>query len=227
MRRIWLLVMTVAFSVAVSSAESAGLEQQPKRHTSLTQRGDTKPCGISPVEGSGDGLTLDEMWQREIAVAREEADRFLQLQHFDEMSTAPTRAPTSAPVPTAPPSGAGTPGPDSCLGGLTRDEYLFQELSSITDPIVLANSSTAQGRAFQFMVAEDPLQPNVCAYPTLDQRYGLATLAYSTNVNNWTNSENWLQDLPECDWFGVSCENGRVSNLTLSECHNQVAKHER
>jgi hypothetical protein len=175
------------------------------------------------VEKSDEGLSLEEMWRREISLAQEEADRFLQIQHDNGMSVAPTMAPVPV-TPTAAPSTSATPGPDSCLGGLTREEYLFNQLSALTNSSLLSNNATPQGRAYQFMTV-DPLQPNVCSYPTIDQRYGLATLAYATNVNNWTNSENWLQDTRECEWFGVFCESdGRVVNLTLSKCSSVRAQ---
>jgi hypothetical protein len=216
----WRLLVVTAVSWAASIGAVAS--EEPRRHPWLAKRG----LGNVRQAGDASGQSLEEMWLREIALAQEEADRLLQGQVGGGMSVVPTSAPVPQPttvppasiVPTEQPAASGGPtlGPDSCLDGLTREEYLFAELSAITDPTLLANTSTPQGRAFEFMTV-DPLQPNVCTYPTIDQRYGLATLAYSTNVANWTASDNWLQDAPECEWFGVACENGRVANLSLSE----------
>ena len=66
------------------------------------------------------------------------------------------------------------------------------------------------------MANGDPLLPNPCTYPTILQRYGLATFYYSTGGMNWFDDTDWLGNTVECDWFGVVCNDGvNAANLTL------------
>lgn len=202
------------------------------------------------------GRSLEDVWNSEILLAQQEAERLLQAfdmsvptrQPIPNIPTAPSprpagsgppanppaRAPSQSPVtaptasgppvpggvPTSPPAGSGGPtlGPDSCLNGRTRDEYLLDQLSLITNQTLLLDTATPQGQAYAFMTEGDALAPNVCVYPTLDQRYGLATLYYATNGADWTAQQGWLDGIPECEWGGIACEFGRVSNLTLCTC---------
>jgi Leucine-rich repeat (LRR) protein len=46
----------------------------------------------------------------------------------------------------------------------------------------------------------------------------LTALYNSTNGDNWTRKDSWLgQRGTECDWFGVTCEEGHVIGLSLPE----------
>ncbi|EEC45416.1 predicted protein, partial [Phaeodactylum tricornutum CCAP 1055/1] len=104
----------------------------------------------------------------------------------------------------------------SCLNGTTPESYLISRLSSITDPVLLADVATPQGQAVQFLANEDPLDPDLCTYPTLEQRYGLSTLYFATNGGIWTNNSGWLGPTPECEWLGVICNDNVVAtNVTL------------
>jgi hypothetical protein len=143
---------------------------------------------------------------------------------------APTRAPTAAPILGTPvpspamttfrPTMGGTtvqPTLDiSCLLGRSPTQYLLDELSLITDVALLMNPATPQGRAFLFMDG-DPLlmDTGVCSYPTIDQRYGLATFYFSTNGESWIEDTGWLGPLGECDWFGVTCQDGTFTTDLL------------
>jgi len=40
----------------------------------------------------------------------------------------------------------------------------------------------------------------------LVQRFVLATLYYSSEFENWTNSSKWLSKNHECEWYGISCD---------------------
>lgn len=225
MRHLCLAVLTLATTTASSSVlEDQGQQQWPSR----------RGGGIDSVHMDGiyNGLSLEEMWKSEIAIAQMEAERLLGQHGMSVPSRQPTPilppssvAPVTPPTlptpiiqPTVPPgSGVPTPGPDSCLTGQTRDEFLLSQLSFVTNTSLLLNPSTPQGLAYLFMTT-DPLLPNVCTYPTIDQRYGLATFYYATTGADWLNSQGWLGPTDECQWFGVSCENDRVSNLTLRKC---------
>lgn len=106
---------------------------------------------------------------------------------------------------------------NQCLLGRTPTQYLQDELSLITDPVLLLNPSTPQGSAFLF-ITDDPLimEVGVCSYPTIAQRYGLATFYFSTNGEAWTQNTGWLGTAGECDWFGVTCVDGiNITDLLL------------
>jgi Leucine-rich repeat (LRR) protein len=52
-------------------------------------------------------------------------------------------------------------------------------------------------------------------------RIGLATLFFSTFGESWQESDGWLSESHECDWYGIECspadETGRVVGISLSE----------
>ena len=126
--------------------------------------------------------------------------------------------PSPSPPSPSPPSGTLPPptfAPGECLeGGITRDDYLIQELSRITDPSILLDSNTPQGQALIFLSVDDPLFPDVCTYP-IEQRYSLLTLYYSTNGASWNNRAGWLDGSSECTWFGITCEGELVTEVDL------------
>ena len=126
--------------------------------------------------------------------------------------TAPgiTPAPVTVPGMTSPPVVAPTPGGD-CLVGTTRDAYLRDLLSMITDPTILANATSPQSMALNWITLDDPLQIDPCVYPTVQQRYGLATLYYATDGAGWVSNEGWIGALPECQWFGITCNDANVT----------------
>lgn len=123
--------------------------------------------------------------------------------------------PTNAPEPTTPPqpSEPTTPqepttppaptNPGECLEGTTKEDYLLNILSAVTDAALLQDPDTPQGEAFQFMV-DDTI--DVCTYPTLEQRYGLSVFYFSTEGDDWLENEGWVQSgVNECEWFNVTC----------------------
>jgi hypothetical protein len=92
----------------------------------------------------------------------------------------------------------------------------LEELSTVTSSELLLNTSTPEGQAFVWMTETDPLMPNVCTYPTLLQRYGLATFYYATDGDNWLVKDGWLGMDEECVWAGIECTDGILaSNMTL------------
>ena len=188
---------------------------------------------------------LAHLWEDEAILAQSEAERVLFEWHniFNSLPSprptsnptpppvpgGPTRAPfpatarptgpggqTDPPAPTASPVATASPTPNDCLVGTTRDAYLLQQLSQVTSATLLTNPSTPQGRAFIFML-NDPLNPDVCTYPTLNQRFALASIYYSTNGDSWTNDSGWLLASGECTWNGVTCEGGAVTTLELGK----------
>ena len=79
-------------------------------------------------------------------------------------------------------------------------------LGKVTEASLLDDASTPQGMAFRWILDTDPAQIDPCKYPTLEQRYALATFYYSTNGDDWTNTNAWLSGANECTWLGVKCD---------------------
>lgn len=128
----------------------------------------------------------------------------------------PTEPPTAEPTlpPTASPAPSSAP-TESCFSGQTREEYLLPILSEVTDSDILLDPSTPQGMAFRYMADDDPF--NFCL-TSIEQRYGLTTLYYSTAGETWTRSDEWLGAKQECEWFGVVCnDQSQVTGLRLGK----------
>merc|ERR1712157_187323 len=92
--------------------------------------------------------------------------------------------------------------------------YLLNVLSELTDPIILTDTSTPQGMAFDWL-SNDPYCEDPSNCENLHQRYVAALLYYSMQGVNWRYDndlvdeyypgENWLSESVECDWWGVYC----------------------
>ena len=122
---------------------------------------------------------------------------------------------------------APTPRPTSSsetlCNGITRKQrasVIFMRLSLITavgdvysDGEV--DMGTPQGQAYKWILAEDDRV--LCPLDTtLDQRYILAVLYYSTNGKEWTDNDKWLSESSECSWLGVSCNfRGEIDTIEL------------
>jgi hypothetical protein len=167
---------------------------------------------------------LEDLWSRGTTVDEDQwvlKDRYLQFSLSLSMATRPPTpprptTPRPTPAPTLP--GNGTFAPTSapsfnstdCLEGNTREQYVLNVLSSITDLALLQNASTPQGAAYSWLAFED-LETDVCE-PFIE-RYGLATFYYSTSGDTWINNADWLSALDVCEWFGVTCDH--ITNSTV------------
>ena len=183
---------------------------------------------------------LEDLWNRAMAV--EEGmkldDRLLQMSasfsftfsfSMSMPSSPPESSPESAPsgssFPSSTPSMESSPDvsepPIDCLEGKTRDEYLLTFLSTVSDPDLINDPSSPQGQALKWIVESDPLAIDPCTYPTIAQRYGLATFYYATVGTGWEKSDDWVGGLEECKWFGVTCggqSKTTVEKLQLCKC---------
>lgn len=92
--------------------------------------------------------------------------------------------------------------------GRTKEEYFFDLLVPITPADVLNDLTTPQGKAFDYLVNVDPVLEIPCASSTLEQRYGLTTLYFATQGEEWSDNSGWLGDEQECSWTGIECESG-------------------
>lgn len=119
----------------------------------------------------------------------------------------PSKAPipSKAPTPTAPVPGFPTTSPFRECNSLPRDVAFLRILDEVTPEAQLLDQATPQGMAYVWIISEDPLQVSPCTYPTVEQRYALATFYYSTIGPQWTNQGNWLSGEPECQWTNIRC----------------------
>lgn len=254
-------------SAVVSSLETAmndnnsGLKRKrlDDRNLAVTN------LAMAAVDAVADGLdSLEQMWTRETAQAHKEIERILQgLGSSMPPIGGPTLSPTSGPPSAAPitvpaPTTAAPTVTVDCLVGRTPEQYLLDELLQTTEVSFLLDPAMPQGMAFNFILADTLVRQDVCAYPTIAQRYGLgevesskigssslslcacacacvflmgstvfspmiaflsATFYYATNGSSWNNDTEWLTATPECQWFGVVCDDSILAtNLTMGTC---------
>jgi hypothetical protein len=206
-----------------TTTQSAPPPLQRKRTTNASAR-EKAVNALSYAAASADatadtGSSLEQIWEKEAALAHKELERMLLLTSGSlpsspapvapffptpvVSSTAPvTKVPTTSPAPnggglpaSATPSlvvvgqvasavptltRTPTPPPVDCLVGRTPEQFLLDTLSAITSVNLLLNPATAQGMAFNYILSDPTIQANVCAYPTIPQRYALGMCRVST-----------------------------------------------
>jgi hypothetical protein len=106
-------------------------------------------------------------------------------------SKEPMPSPTLTESPTAAPSAASIV--DQFLNGLPAYS------------VSLAENDTAspQANALRWL-RDDPQYNEYQDVHRLNQRYALAVLFYSTNGESWNNTDGWLSDDNECEWYAAS-----------------------
>lgn len=113
--------------------------------------------------------SVEEIWAKETELAEREVERILLFglggSFPPPMPTGPVITPTMAPMGVT---------PDDCLNGRTEEQFLLDELTAITPAVdQLLNPAMPQGMAVNFILADSLVRNDVCAHPTLAQRYGL------------------------------------------------------
>jgi len=103
--------------------------------------------------------------------------------------------------------------------GCPRQPTLLERLSNITDEQILLNLSTPQGLAFDWLVNSDT-STDVCKYATIEQRYAMSTLYYSTKGDDWKNNTGWLGEGNECTWSSATCNDQNLLTILLLESNN-------
>lgn len=164
---------------------------------------------------------MEDLWEKVAELARVQIDEQRLLNGSPDFSMPSTPSTPSVPS-TSPPIQKPTSPPHSnCLQGRTREEFIFDSLIDVTAESLLTDPSTPQGRAFDYLMNDDPYLSDPCVSTTLQQRYGLTTMYYSLGGEAWQNSTGWLGDDQECLWFGVDCIGGNsslVTGVTLCKC---------
>jgi hypothetical protein len=70
----------------------------------------------------------------------------------------------------------------------------------------LDNATTAQARALNWTLQQ--------TNPSLEH-YSLATLFYLSK-SKWSNDAGWMTSSSVCEWYGIVCREGKVTEMTLS-----------
>jgi hypothetical protein len=127
---------------------------------------------------------------------------------------------TGAPVVPAPTTPLETVAPTTApfkeCKSMDRLQELVAAVQTVT-PDVLNSPDSPQGFALNWLYNQDGADIDPCSYPTVQQRYALATVYAATVGTQWTANIGWLSQSPECEWFGVLCnEAGLVTRLELS-----------
>ena len=138
-------------------------------------------------------------------------------------SAIPSMTPTQSSNPSAFPTDSQSPSSSPSVACSERNQtvVLFETLSEVTDPAILLDPATPQGEAFQWF--DESGGVDVCTYPTAQQRYALAVLYFSTNGDGWTDNTGWLSGLPECGWFGVTCDAAFIEFVTALDLRKYYA----
>jgi len=95
-----------------------------------------------------------------------------------------------------------TPPPD------TREGRIYSHIAAVSllGDNVMANPTSGEARAIQWLIDEDPLSLDPLDFSThfrIEQRYALLTLWFSS-AEPWSKVSNWLSE-DECTWHGVTC----------------------
>jgi hypothetical protein len=137
-----------------------------------------------------------------------------------EPSSEPTLNPTESPTD----SPTSTPTVDGCtVSAQVRVDNILALLRSVADPQAIASLGTAQGKATDWLLNEDPRK--ICPdNPKILQRWVLAVIYFSTGGDTWFQCSNnilanddcgdvlpfeekqrFLSGFSECDWAGIEC----------------------
>ena len=232
-------VIVLLVAIMVDEASGAG-NLRRKRNTFAVPEDATVDRDEFMVK---DELKLDNLWNRAIDANLDQegllSDRFLQDMSLSMPTPGPTprpspmpttRGPTPAPTtrgPTPEPTVKVTMAPSSskmtnapsanCLTGTTRTDFLRAFLSDVSVPAALDDATTSAGMAFNWLTTLDPLMFDPCTFPTIAQRFGLATFFFASQGQSWLRNTGWLGGENECTWFGITCDamNTTIERLQL------------
>ena len=140
------------------------------------------------------------------------------------LSESPTDFPTTSLAESIAPSMSSSESPTASLSTnlpslSTNLQDLVEFLSSVSPDggAALSNPSSPQYNAAKWL-SEEPSFVSYSEGKTL-QRYALATLYFATNGGQWTNSDGWLTERNECNWYTTTsdeiCINGNLRILDL------------
>ena len=111
-----------------------------------------------------------------------------------------------------------TPSEESECDSLDRTNVIRTLLEDVTDlPDDDLPIDSPQGMAFDWITNVDNATDPCTDAESTFTRFALATLYYSTNGENWTDSTNWVSSsASQCTWYGIACnDDGDVDALQL------------
>ena len=114
-----------------------------------------------------------------------------------------------------------TPTEPSECDTLNRTNAIRTLLEDITElPEGDAPFDSPQGMAYDWITNVDTATDPCTDAASTVTRFALATLYYSSNGENWTDSTNWISSTAsQCTWYGITCnDNGDVETLQLCKC---------
>lgn len=160
------------------------------------------------------------------------------------ITNAPVVAPTLSPLTATPTVVLTTEAPQtqsptlSNCPGITQEQRIEQILAILdaaANATEIRNGALAQGKATAWLLNEDSFQ--ICPdNDKLLQRWTMAVIYYSTggdawfqcsaagsdncgNENPFVNQERFLSGSNECEWAGISCVNGCVTEIEFGTYH--------
>lgn len=99
------------------------------------------------------------------------------------------------------------------VGDISVDYTYMQEDEFIVELEITDNDGNSGKTQFTVNVSLKSCE-HITQIPQ-DECYALQQLYTNTNGKSWTNNNNWFKSQYPCDWHGVRCENGRVTELDL------------
>ena len=102
------------------------------------------------------------------------------------------------------------------LSSTKRSVEIFSVISSISTSEDLINIENERYKAICWLIYDDIKQLKATD-PFLIQRYVLALFYLSTNGNNWHSTFGFMTASNECDWGGIICVDGYVTELNYSK----------
>ena len=102
------------------------------------------------------------------------------------------------------------------LSSTKRSVDIFSVISSISTSEDLINIENKRYEAICWLIYDDIKQLKATD-PFLIQRYVLALFYLSTNGNNWRSTFGFMTASNECDWGGITCVDGYVTELNYSK----------
>jgi hypothetical protein len=173
-----------------------------KKKSSRRDLGDFSFLGFETRKDRGNSASWNgpSVWDQFL----QNNQQFMNQEFLLSMDTSPTPAPSAKlPATTSVPT-------NLACRGLSRSEAMLSILSEVTDEMLLLQPNSPQGVAYLWMLDGDPAMVDPCTFPTVKQRYSLASFFYSTGGSFWDFDTAWLSAANECEWLGVSCDDGEV-----------------
>jgi hypothetical protein len=96
------------------------------------------------------------------------------------------------------------------------EDFAAQVVPDFTAPVNPDDYCTPTNLALIWLASDD--ENSLYSEEQLRNRYILGIFHVATNGFRWVKSEGWLSGLTECQWFGVTCDDGgKITQLMLPD----------